>query len=398
MRLWIRRVFLTVLALAVVAALVWAFLPKPVGVDLEAVARGALLVTVDEEGETRLKDRYEVSCPLAGRMTRVELKPGDPVVEGQTLLTEVAPTDPSLLDPRARAEAETRVREADTLRDQALSGVKAAELRHAQARTDLTRGRMASGGVSQQELETLQARERLTAEEVRSYQIGVRVAEARLELSQAALLRTRPRSPGEADPEKLVIRSPITGKVLRVLQESAAVVAPGQKIVELGDPTKIECWIRVLSADAVKVVPGARVSLEQWGGEKPLQGRVRLVQPSGFKRISALGVEEQRVWVVVDFVDPPEARPTLGDLFRVEARIVVWEDSDVLKVPSSALFRQGDGWAVFVAAGERAEVRPVRVGRNNGLEAQVLSGLDEGDQVIVHPSDKIKDGVKIAPR
>lgn len=398
MRLWIRRFLLLVVAGAIVAAIVMAFQPKPIGVDLADVSRGSLRVTIDEDGETRIKERYEVTSPLAGRMSRVDLKAGDPVEAGRTLLTLIEPVDPSLLDVRARTEAEKRVREAETLREQAQSNLKAAEVRYATARSDLARMQMAPVGVSAQEMENAQSRERLAAEDVRSANVGIKVAEARVELTQAALLRTRPRSPGDPDPEHLEIRAPVSGKIFRVFQESAAVVTPGHKILELGDPTDLECWIDALSADAVKILPGAKVSLEHWGGEKPLEGRVRLVQPSGFKKISALGVEEQRVWVVVDIVDPKESRHTLGDAFRVEARIVIWEEADVLKVPSSALFREGEGWAVYVATGTKAIRRSVQIGRNNGLEAQVLGGLDEGDRVVLHPSDKIYDGVMIAPR
>lgn len=398
MKLWVRRVFLLVLALALVGIIVYAFQPKPVGVDLAPVARGPLRITVDEDGETRIKERYEISSPLAGRMARVTLKAGAPVEAERTLLTVIDPLDPALLDARARAEAQKRVEEAEAALKQAQTATEAARVRLTYARAEMARLRAATTGVSLQELENAQARERLATEELRSTEQGVKVAEARVGLAKAALDWLRPRSPGEAELGRMELRSPITGQVLRVFQESATVVTPGQKVLEVGDPTDLECWIDVLSADAVKILPGAKVSLEHWGGERPLEGRVRLVQPSGFKKISALGVEEQRVWVIVDLVDPPAERRTLGDAFRVEARIVIWEAADEVKVPSSALFRQGDGWAVFVAAGEQAELRRIEVGRNNGLEAQVLSGLTEGEQVIVHPSDKVQAGVTIAPR
>ena len=247
------------------------------------------------------------------------------------------------------------------------------------------------------------------------------IAEFELEQARAALLRTRPQAdnggpsrPDNADPANpngdsgaatngnggwtFTIYSPINGRVLRVLQESAAVVTAGTPLLELGDPADLEAEVDVLSRDAVRIHPGALVWLEHWGGDEPLRGRVRLVEPSGFTKISTLGVEEQRVNVIVDFVDPPEARAALGDGFRVEARIVVDEARDVLRVPTSALFRVGDKSAVFCVVDNVARQQPVTIGRQNGLVAEVVDGLDEGDRVIIHPSDQIEDDVAVRQR
>jgi HlyD family secretion protein len=399
-KLWIRRLLLGVFGLAVVGAIVYSFRPQPVGVDLARVARGALRVTVDEDGRTRIKERYVVSAPLAGQLLRIGLDPGDSVGAGKTVLAVLEPIDPALLDARARAEAEARVKaseaalkRADANLDRARAADELARSEHARARR-LAR----SGSVSQQELDDAAFRERAAAEELRAAQLGVQIARFELELAQAALLRTRANSPGDLETWRVEVRSPIDGRVLRVLQESSAVVTPGTRLLELGDPTDLEIEIDVLSQDAVQIRPGAKVLLEHWGGEQPLVARVRLVEPAAFTKISALGVEEQRVWVVADFVDPPEKRKTLGDGYRVEARVVVWEGSDILQVPAAATFRQGEGWAVFVVADSTAVLRPVRLGRSNGLEVEVVEGLEENDTVIVHPSDKIKDGTAIVPR
>ncbi len=246
---------------------------------------------------------------------------------------------------------------------------------------------------------------RQKSEELRSTRIQEEIARFELEQAEAALLRTRPReadaTAGASDGNggwTFTIYSPIKGSVLRVLQESAAVVNAGTPLLELGDPRDLEAEVDVLSRDAVKIHPGARVLLEHWGGDKVLQGRVRLVEPSGFTKISTLGVEEQRVNVIVDFVDPPEARATLGDGFRVEARIVIDEADDVLKVPTSALFRVGKQSAVFKVVDDVVHEQIVEIGRQNGLEAEVLAGLAAGDQVVIHPSDQIEDGIHVRQR
>jgi len=294
-------------------------------------------------------------------------------------------------------------------------------------------------GVTQSEVESSEMLNRQRSEDLRSAKVSEEIAKFELEQAKAALLRSRPRPEDIADKERanttgnppkrdpnlelsgngnvhetsdakkpaekngadwnFPIYSPIDGRVLRVLQESAAVVTPGAPLVEVGDPqSDLEVEIDVLSRDAVKVHPGDAVLLEHWGGQAPLRGRVRVVEPSGFTKISTLGVEEQRVWVIVDFVDPWEKRRTLGDAFRVEARIIIDEARDVLKIPTSALFRVGPDPAVFLVKNHVAHQTVVKVGRQNGLEAEVLEGVKEGDVVVLHPSDQIQDGVKIRQR
>jgi HlyD family secretion protein len=273
----------------------------------------------------------------------------------------------------------------------------AAEAEAALARSELERLAKLRGTVSQQEYDAAVQRERVAAQNLRAAEFAARIAEFELEMAKAVLIRSKPRSPGETLP-RLEILAPVSGQVLRVFQESETVVSPGARLLEVGNPIDLEAEIDVLSADAVKVRPGDRVILEHWGGGEPLAGRVRVVEPSAFTKVSALGVEEQRVYVIVDFVDPPERRPNLGDAYRVEARIVVWESADVLKVPAGALFRRGPEWAVFAVVDGRAEERVVRVGHRSDTEAEVLAGLSEGEQVVLYPGDRVGPGVRVAPR
>jgi HlyD family secretion protein len=376
----------TVGALAVVGLIIYAFLPARVEVDTARVERGSLRVTVDREGKTRVRERYVVSAPLAGRIQRIEFHPGDRVEAGQTVVAVIEPGDPTLLDPRARAEAEARVRAAE-------EASKLAETNFNQARAEAERARRLGVGrsISQEELERAAHKERAAT-------FALRIAEYELALARAAFQRVQPRSPGENGSSRLEIRSPITGCVLEVYQESSRTVPVGTELLKVGDTTELECVIDVLSTDAVKITRGAKVYLEDWGGDRPLLGRVRLVEPGAFMKVSALGVEEQRVNVLVDFTEPRAKWEGLGDGYRVEARIVVWEGDNVLKAPAGAFFRYGEAWAVFRNVKGRARLMPVSIGRGNGLETQIVGGLDEGDAVILHPSDRVRQGIAVAPR
>jgi HlyD family secretion protein len=397
---FVRRTLLVLFGLLLLGGLVYSFLPRPIPVDVTTVRRGELRVTVDEDGKTRVKDRYVVSSPLNAQLERIRLRAGDPVEAGRTVLAVLVPADPALLDARARTEAEARVDSALSSRERAKAQVERAQTLLDQVKNELMRSRRipVGKGVTQQELDDLMFKEKSCRKDLRSADLSLQVAEFELKLAKAALVRTRPVSPGDPNPERLDVRAPITGRVLKVIQESSANVTPGQQLLELGDPVDLEMAIDVLSSDAVKIKPGAKVLVEHWGGDHPLTGKVRLVEPSGFTKVSALGVEEQRVWVIVDFDDPPEKRETLGDGYRVEVRIVIWEGKDVLKVPSGALFRHENGWSVYVVEDGQAVLRPVQVGRGNGIETQIVSGLREGEQVILHPSDKIKAGAAVVPR
>ena len=394
------RLLLIVLGVMVIGAIFQALLPKPVDVDVAPVTRGPLQVSVNEDGKTRIKDRYIVSAPLSGRVLRVELHPGDPVEAGATLLTSIEPTDPALLDPRARAESEARVKASDAARQRATSMLERARAAEELARTELARAKqlVSSGAMSHQEFDNAELKERSAAEEHKAAQFALQISEFELDQAKAVLLQAQPRAESGATGARFEVRSPVNGRVLRVFQESATIVTSGARLIEIGDPANLEIEVDVLSTDAVKIQPGAKILLEHWGGDAPLHARVRLVEPSAFMKVSALGVEEQRVNVIADLVDPPEKWRSLGDGFRVEARIIVSEGENILQIPVGALFRRGGDWAVFTTRPGRAMLRTVKIGRRNDQQAEVVDGVTEKETVIVHPGDKVRDGVAIKPR
>jgi HlyD family secretion protein len=284
---------------------------------------------------------------------------------------------------------------------QAEARVTAAKKEHelAVSQFDRARASYAKGGASIDEVHITESRAQVKAAEIRAAEAAERVARSDLDLAKAALVRTDPESALPPKEAVLEVPAPADGKVLRVFQESAAVVTPGTPVLELGDPADLELVIEALSTDAVRINPGDRVVVERWGGGEPLDARVRWVEPSAFLKKSALGVEEQRVNVIADFTGPPERRAALGDAFRVDARVVVWESAEAVRVPAGALFRGPDGgWAVFALRDGRAITTPLTVGRSNGLEAEVLAGLAPGDRVVLHPSDRVKDGVEVVGR
>jgi len=389
------RITLILLALALAAALAWGFMPKAVPVETEAAAKGSLAVTVEEEGKTRVRERYVVSAPVAGYARRIELKVGDPVAVGQVLAV-LEPTRSADLDPRSRAQARASVSAAEAAwqaaRDQARAAASAAEL----AGQNLTRTQALSSQkfVSQAAVDQARTEQQRAQAAHAAAEQSVNVARYDLEAARATLMQAGASVGGGV----LNVASPVAARVLKVVHESEGSVAAGQPLIEVGNPDTLEVEVEVLSTSAVKIAPGTRVRLDRWGGDQPLEGRVRVVEPTGFTKVSALGVEEQRVRVIVDIVAPREQWARLGDGYRVEAAFVIWEGRDILTAPTSALFRHGNDWAVFVAEGGRAVLKPVRIGQRNGLRAQVLSGLNASEAVITHPDDKIAAGVKVKPR
>lgn len=376
----------------------FAFQPQPQEADFGQTVRGQLTVTLDEEGETRVRDRYMVSAPLLGKVLRIELEPGDRVRAGSTVLAQFQPTDPEFLDERALAEAEARVKtsEAAVNRTRVELARALAEQEHATSELRRYQRLHQDGLLADDRMETVRLRKQTADETVRAAESSIAVSQAELERSRAALIRV-----GAARQEQRAIdlKSPINGVVLRRLRESASVVPAGEPLLEIADPEKLEIVSDMLSTDAVRIRPGHQVLIEQWGGDRTLTGRVRKVEPFGFTKISALGVEEQRVNVIVDFEDVREAWEALGDGYRVEIRVVIWEEDDVLKIPSSSLFRHGEKWAVYrVDDLSLATLQEVEVGQRNAREAQVLKGLTEGDQVIAYPNDQIEAGVEVTPR
>jgi len=381
---------------AVVVLLVWTFMrPTIIEVDVATVARGALRVTVDEEGETRLRRRFVVSAPVSGRVTRIEIRPGDSVKAGQTVAT-IEPAAPAPLDVRTRTAAEARVRAAGSAGERASAERQRLTVERQQAESDAARAKSLfdAGYGSREALEQANARVLSLAEAVRAAEAAGRASEFEQAEARAMLI-----SGGEAASGRAVtVVAPTAGLILRRMQESEAVVAAGAPLIEIGNLDDLEVVTDLLSTDAVKAKPGAAVVIDRWGGEGTLSGRVQRVEPAGFMKISALGVEEQRVNVIIDFVDPRERRMSLGDGFRVEVRIVTWEKPDVLTVPTSSLFRADGAWAVFVVDGDVARRRVVKIGERNEQMAEVLEGLSAGDKVVAYPGETLADGSLIGQR
>ncbi len=398
MKLLSRRNLLWVMAFLVLAALALAFRSRPVPVELVEASQGPLRVTLDEEGETRVRDRFVVSAPLAGRVLRIELEPGDAVRAGETVLASFLPQAPALLDARSRAESQARVRAASAALGSRRAEHQLAEAELTFARSELVRiETLASEEIlSRERLEAAELEVRTREEALRAAVFAIRSAEQELEVRRAQL---SPRSvDGTAEGGAILLTSPIDGVVLRRLRESEAVVAAGESLLEVGNPEELEIVADLLSVDAVQVAPGAPVWIERWGGEAALAGRVRRVEPSGFTKVSALGVEEQRVNVLIDLVGPKEGWRSLGDGYRVEVRILLWESADALRIPTSALFRHAGGWATYGLDQGRVRLVSLEIGHSNGIEAEVLSGLSAGDAVIVHPSDAVAEGVRAEAR
>jgi len=384
-----------IVATLVALAIAWGFWPRPVLIETGEVARRPLQITVEEEARTRVVDRYVLYAPVAGYLRRVDLDVGDEVALGETLAV-LDPLRPSVLDPRARAEAEARVAAARAGLERTGAALRQVEAEAELAVEEYLRreGLLARELISRSEFDQALSRKNALTAARAAAASAVEVARFDLEAALAAL-RYSAAVDGDEPAETVPVRSPVSGRVLKVLQESAGVVSAGQPLLEVGDPRQLEVEVEVLSRDAVRIEPGGRVLFDRWGGEETLEGVVRTVEPTGFTKISALGVEEQRVLVIVDIDSPPESWQRLGHGYRVEAEFIVWERADALTVPASALFRRDDGWAVFVVEGGRARLQPVRPGPGSGLLTEVLEGVSAGDTVILHPDDAVDDGVPV---
>jgi len=400
MAIWRRHLgVLSGLALVVVIVAV-GFIPRAVVVDTATVARGTLRVTVEEEGRTRVIDRFVVSAPVAGFLRRIELNVGDPITSGQ-VVAFLEPLRSTVLDPRSRAEAESRMAAARAAMQASRENAVAADADAKYAAAELTRLERLHEKkmVSLEALQQGEANARRTKAALQSAQFNAQVAQFELKAAEAALSYSAAGKNGAGSaPETVAISAPVAGRVLKINHESEGVVVAGEDLLELGDPLSLEVEVEVLSRDAVRIKPGSRVLFEQWGGEELLEGAVRNVEPVGFTKISALGVEEQRVLVIVDLTSPVEKWNRLGDGYRVDAIFILWEGDDVLNIQTSALFRNQDRWNVFVAADGRAARRDVTIGRRGGLVTEIVSGLREGEIVIVHPGDKLAEGNRIKAR
>ena len=379
-----RSWLLYLVAIGIIILIALGLQPQPSPVETAPAIFGPLRATVSEEGKTRIRQRYVVSAPVSGQLRRIPLKPGALVEAGVTIVAIIDPLAASPLDARNRALAEARrastvvlLEKSHTTQDLAKSELRRVEQMYA-AKT-----------LSPQDLESAQMKENAAAREVATAEGALREVEAQLAEDSPATSAT------QSGPVE--VKANATGSILHVFQESSRAVTQGTTLLEIGDPSDLEVVVEMLSRDGAALTAGAKVELEQWGGATPLEGKVRLVEPAAFTKISALGVEEQRVNVVVDLTTPLAQRLTLGDNFRVEARIVAWEGDQVLKVPSSGLFRRATDWAAYVVRAGHAQLVPVKAGRSSGTEMQVLEGLRAGDEVILYPGDRVKDGQRVKP-
>lgn|SRR5512139_489584 len=396
MRITLGRV-LSFLGILVVLALgIWALVPKPVPVEIAAVTKGKFVATVDEDGKTRIRERYVVAAPLPGRLTRVRLKAGD-AVKADDMVAAIVPAAASFLDPRSRRDWEERLGVAEAARERAKALVERAQAQTAQARKDLDRIRTLteSGSATEQALERAETAMRVANRELRAAEFQDHATEHEVAQARALLAQY---GEGTTPPERWTVTAPVSGVVLKVAQESETIVQPGTSILEIGDPLDLEIVVDVLSTDAVEIKPGAEAAIEHWGGPGVLAGRVRRVEPAAFTKISTLGVEEQRVNVLIDIAAPPKDWAGLGDAYQLDTRITVFTRDDATIVPSGALFRTGETWNVYVVSEGRAQRRTVELLRRSGRFAAVTAGVQPGDHVVVYPNDRIATGVRVDAR
>ena len=388
----------------VLLLLIWAFMPRPLLVDTGVVQRGAMYETIDDEGKTRVRDAYVVSTPVTGRLLRIDVEPGDPVVQDKTVIARMLPSNPIALDSRSREQARAAVSSAE-----AAVRLARAELNKAMADIELSRtelGRITDlqkrGAISVSALDKAKQTSRAASAQLDMAKAAISMRQADLATARSQLITFVPGQADNAaaDADVINILAPHSGSILRVLQESETTLPAGQAILEIGDINEaLEVVVELLSTDAVKVKAGNRVIIENWGGENSLEGVVEKVEPWGYTKFSALGVEEQRVKTTIQFTSAKDQHASLGHGFRVETRIVIWEESDALTVPSSALFRDASrGWAVYVIVSGVAKQRAVDVGHNNGISAEVLGGLEEGEQIVLYPPAELSDGSGVEAR
>ena len=373
---------------ALFALVILAFRPSPIPVEVAKVASGPMQITVNAEGRTRVRQRYIVSAPVAGRLGRIALSEGDAIKPG-VVLAELIPAP---LDTRSVRQNENALQAAEAESRAATAQVEQARavFDHAQSERRRADQLQENGIVSAQLRDDAIVAESSAAKALEAAKFSANAARFRVETIRAALLSAD--SGASADTQPITLRSPSAGRVLRVLQESERIVAAGTPLIEIGDPSALELVFDVLSADAVKIVPGAAILIENWGTETVLHGHVQTVEPSAFTKISALGIEEQRVNVIGDLDDAPDA---LGDGYKIDGRIVVWNTLEARKIPISALFRTGDSWSLFTVRGAYARLQKVEIGHRNENDAEVLAGIEDGDIVVRYPSDSVKDGTAV---
>ena len=388
------------LGLLLAAGITYALWPRPVPVDFIVAQRGPLVVTVDEEGETRIRDVFVLDAPIAGRMRRIDLDVGDAVTAGDSVVAQIEPIDPSFLDVRSEAQAEAAVDAADANRRLAAAEVVSAEAELDFAESELYRARELIGDqhISERALDDAERNFRTRQAALETAKAALRMRESELRHARSELLSPAQTQRDFDNCDCVTLTAPVSGSILRIIHESEGVVQAGEALIEIGDPRDLEIVVDYLSEEAVKIEAGQPVIIEEWGGGVDLAGRVDRVEPFGFTKVSALGIEEQRVNVIIDFTEEPAAWQRLGHGFRVETRVVLWRGENVLKLPLTALFRNGGDWSVFVEEDGRARHRTVTLGRRTDLEAEIVEGLEAGERVVLHPSDRVVEGVGLAAR
>ena len=392
------RIGFTLLFLVIAAGLLYGFLPRAIVIDAVAAVKAPLAVTIEEEGKTRVMERYVISAPVAGYARRIDMHVGDVVQAGQ-VLAQLEPARSEALDPRSRAQMQAQLNAAQAGLSAATENARAAAAQASLAQQELQRVESLRkvSFISEQALD--RARTELSRSQATQQAAQYTANMARFELDKVRATLASTANPQSAKTaETIKVSAPVAARVLKLLHESEGLVQAGQPLIEIGNPDTLEITIEVLSTQAVQIAPGSKVLFDRWGSDSTLQGVVRMIEPTGFTKVSALGVEEQRVRVIADITTPREVWQRLGDGYRVEARFVIWEGQDILQIPASALFRQGKDWAVFVVESGRAKTRVVRVGQRAGLIVQALSGVQAGEAVITHPEDKIKDGTRVKVR
>ena len=396
-----RTVIWSLISLVVMAGLVYAMWPRPVIVDLDMISKGPLAVVIRDEGETRVHDIYNLSAPVTGRLRRIDLEVGDDVIISETIVAEIEPIDPDFLDPRSEAQAKADIQTAQSARDYAQAQVSEAQAELEFALSELTRMRdlIQKESVSQREMDNAERAYKTRRAALATAQASLQMRNYELERVEAALLSPTTTQELHGVCECLNIVAPISGKVLKILHKSEGVITAGTPLIEIGNPNQLEIFVELLSSDAVQVEVGQTVYVSNWGGEEQLQGVVSRIEPIGFTKVSALGIEEQRVNVIIDFTSPLQQRRRLGHGYQVDVEVVLWESNSVLKVPLTALFRdQQQQWSVFVEQQGQARKRQLQLGYMNSLNAEVLQGLAEGEVIVLHPNEKIREGVKIKAR
>lgn len=396
-----RRIMIWVPVIAAMAlGLAYAFAPRPVAVDLLTVMPGPMVVTVDEEGETRVHDVFGLFAPVTGNLQRIEAHVGDAVDAGVSVLAQIEPVDSAFLDPRGEAQARAMERAAKSALELADASIEQAQAEFEFAQSEYRRARelVQSGTISARDLDSAERAYRASKAALTTTQAAKQMRIYELENAQAQLMPPSQSNLGDKDCDCISVIAPVKGRVLRIVDDSERIVSAGELLLEIGDPADMEVVVDFLSTDAVKVKPGQSVIIDRWGGPHPLSGTVRQVEPYGFRKVSPLGIEEQRVNVIIDFTGSYQSREPLGHGYQVEAAVVLWQSDNVLAVPLTSVFRSEKEWALFVKEEGRATLRTVKVGHRNGVAAEILEGLAPGDEVILYPSNRVSDGTRVSSR